>query len=152
LAAKALALVFASLLAMPLVLAPWEDHVARAKWEKRELTDAAYVTKNLGSASFFDDLERFIDDHLFGALAINRAYRRFQFEVLGDSPVPNVAMGEAGFVFLTSHNADRPLEAIEKYCEGDPREAKKLLQGLNALSRRLASRDVSLSVAIVPSK
>ncbi|MEM1403139.1 MAG: hypothetical protein AAGG55_07410 [Pseudomonadota bacterium] len=81
-----LVLGFSVLLSLPLAFAPLGDHAARAAWEKRPLTSIADVTDAESADLFFGDLESFFDDHLFGALFLNRAYRQLQLDVFRDPP------------------------------------------------------------------
>ena len=126
-----LVLAFSVLLSLPLTLAPLGDHEARAAWEKRALTSISEVANAETTDSFFSNLESFFDDHLFGALTLNRSYRRFQLEVLRDPPKENIAVGQGELVFLTSHEADLPRASLAYFC--NPRESRvdQLSEGLS---------------------
>lgn len=145
-------LAFSMLLALPILLTPWVDHEARAKWEKRPLVSLKDLKVQLGQSSFFETLESVIDDHVFPALEVNRSYRQFQFYALQDAPVPNVALGDDGLVFLTSHDRTQSVSSLEKFCRPVPSRANQLHEQLNALSAKLSLRNVSLILAVVPSK
>jgi hypothetical protein len=151
-AAKILLLAFALILALPVLLSPWADDEARATWEKRELASPARLMSRFGRPDFFTELQAVVDDHLYGALALNRAYRRLQYYGFSDAPVPNVALGEGELVFLTSHTADRPYETLQKLCNMPEQQVVTLHRALLKLHDQLVARNVKLTLAVMPSK
>ncbi|MDP5070179.1 MAG: hypothetical protein NWQ45_04700, partial [Congregibacter sp.] len=77
---------------------------------------------------------------------------QFQFYVFGDSPVANVDVGDAGFVFLNSHNVEHPHSAISSLCTPNARQIEKTRAAMTALASVARSYGATMTFAIVPSK
>ncbi|MEM1403790.1 MAG: hypothetical protein AAGG55_10710 [Pseudomonadota bacterium] len=149
--ARALVIVTALLLALPTLLIPWVDDAERARWEKRDLAEFPDA-KRLIDGDYFGEIEGFLDDHLYGAFELNKLYRRIQLQIFGDSPLPNVAIGDDGFVFLTSHDAEHPKLAVRRLCLPQREQIERLHRGLEDLAGRLRSDNIRLIVTVMPSK
>ncbi|GAB5415567.1 MAG: hypothetical protein Cons2KO_31700 [Congregibacter sp.] len=150
--ARTAVIAMAVIFAFPMLLMPWSDDRARTAWEKRPLTEFSQVIDAVGSAGFFPTLDDYFDDHVFAALEAARIYRKVQFLWFDESPQPNIAIADDGFVFLTSHGVNRPFGSLERLCTPAERHPGEIHEGLQRLAEELAERDVRLSVAVVPSK
>lgn len=144
--------VFAALLALPLILSPFVDRERRAAWEKRPLISLDDIEAQVGKEDFFSTVARFIDDSLYGALRVNRYYRQLQFYGFGDAPVSNVVVTPDGMVFLTSHNRTHPRASLRSFCAPRDDKIEALSDGLRSFTAAMASRDINVTMAVVPSK
>ncbi|MEM8489813.1 MAG: hypothetical protein AAF756_03230 [Pseudomonadota bacterium] len=150
--ASATLLLVALVLAVPVLLIPLADDEARAEWEKRSLVELPSISDFGSPKAGFAQLGEYLNDHVFGVLAVNRAYRRAQFELFGDAPIPNVVRGDDGLVFLTSHGANYPRATLNRFCSPNSFRIKGIARSLANLSEELRRYGVQLHVAIPPSK
>ncbi len=151
-AAKLATLAVAALLAIPLVVGLTDDSADRTQRENRTLAAWPRYEQAKGLAAYFDSLGAWIDDHMGFVGPVNEGYRKAQFYLFGDRPVPNVDIGEDGFVFLNSHEADNPNARYRTTCDPAGPRVRMTTRALARLGEAARSRKIALTVAIVPSK
>ncbi|MCG6897174.1 MAG: hypothetical protein LJE61_13150 [Thiocapsa sp.] len=101
---------------LPALLMPFTDGELRSRWENRPLAKFPSDIHRSGEASFFREIDAYLNDHFGFALEMNRIYRQIVFYVFHDSPTPRVTRGEDGFVFLNAHAPGKPFDAFRALC------------------------------------
>lgn len=140
------------LLLVPAVAALFTDASDRTRRENRTLATWPAWNAAEGLAIYFRGLEAWVDDHMGFVGPVNELYRRAQFYLFRDRPVPNVDVAAEGFVFLNAHTAPAANARYRDACQPDPDLASNVAGSLAQFAGRLQERGVGLTVAIVPSK
>ena len=124
--AKLFFVFLAFLLLLPLVWGGFcTDHRERENFEKRHLARFPAATELRDPKKYFTDIEAYISDHVGFAVAFNRFYRKMSYYLFRASTVKNISITKSGFVFLTSHSAEKANEGIEVLCIPDASEAAR---------------------------
>jgi hypothetical protein len=151
--AMVLTVAFALLLAIPAMVSGLNDHAARSRWENRPLVELPALFSEEKDTRFFDELDRYLNDHFGFALELNRLYRKLLFYVFRDSPSPDVSLGKDGYVFVTSFKSE-PFSVLETLCVRgmDAAVAAVSADAWAQILRHFARAHDHVALLIVPSK
>ncbi len=151
--ARVLTVAFSLLLAIPAMVSWLTDHAARSRWENRPLVEFPAPFAGEKDTRFFDELDRYLNDHFGFALELNRLHRKLLFYVFRDSPSPDVSLGKDGYVFVTSFKS-QPFSVLETLCVRgmDSEVAAISADAWTQILQHFARAHEHVALLIVPSK
>ena len=98
------------LLSLPAALGfIWDEAASSQKLENRRMANLPTLALfREDPAKYIEALDRYFKDNVGLRRAANELYRKLRYYVLRDPPLPNVSIGQDGFVFMNSHRVEQP--------------------------------------------
>ena len=144
-------------LLLPIALIPWVNTDKRETWERRPLATAPDPQAFMDDPKqYFQGIQAYFSDHIWGGLETIRTRRRIHYYVLGETGDRYVARSPDGGLFLIapmiSATRDRPYQEWKQLCLKlqNPANRPGLVAALRKAEMLLGSSGAEVIFANVP--
>jgi hypothetical protein len=110
----------------------WNDAASLQKLENRKMAtmpDRAQFRKD--PARYIKSVDNYLKDRVGLRRTANELYRKLRYYVLKDPPLPNVSIGQDGFVFMNSHRVNQPNFVFDLLCGQQIKPTAKLFEEMD---------------------
>ena len=121
------------LLSLPAALGfIWDEAASSQKLENRRMANLPTLALfREDPAKYIEALDRYFKDNVGLRRAANELYRKLRYYVLRDPPLPNVSIGQDGFVFMNSHRVEQPNFVFDLLCGQQINPTAKLFEEMD---------------------